>query len=36
MAQTFTLFLRVVSGVAAHQGPDTDPARIREQILGPR
>jgi uncharacterized protein (DUF427 family) len=36
MAQTFTLFLRIVSEVAAYKGPDTDPVRIREQIPGPR
>ena len=36
MAQTFILFLRIVSAVAAHKGPETDPVRIREQILGPR
>lgn len=36
MAQTFTLFRRIVSEVAAHKGPETDPVRIREQILGPR
>jgi len=36
MAQTFTLFRRIVSEVAAHKGPETDPVRIREQILGAR
>jgi hypothetical protein len=36
MAQTLTLFCRVVSEVAAHKGPETDLVRIREQILGPR
>ncbi len=36
MAQTLALFRRVVSEVAAHKGPETDPMRIREQILGPR
>ena len=36
MAQTLTRFRRIVSDVAAHNGPESDPVRIREQILGPR
>jgi hypothetical protein len=34
IAQTLTLFLRVVSEVAAWPGPDWDPVRIRGEIFG--
>jgi hypothetical protein len=36
MAQTLTLFGRIVSEVAAMHGPEWDPTRIRAQILGER